>query len=137
MVSIFRLYLLRAAYLLVFLFLSTSIWPTVVRHASSKSLMHGVALCLLAAMAPLVLLGLRYPLKMLPILLFELIWKTLWLLTVGLPLWSSQRADAGVMETLEACVFGLILFPLVIPWRYVFEQYVKAPGDRWRRARGR
>jgi hypothetical protein len=23
------------------------------------------------------------------------------------------------------------LAPLVIPWGYVFKQYVKVPGDRW------
>jgi hypothetical protein len=24
-----------------------------------------------------------------------------------------------------------VIFPFTIPWRYVFETYVKAPGDRW------
>jgi hypothetical protein len=25
-----------------------------------------------------------------------------------------------------------VIFPLVIPWRYVFDQYVRGQGDRWR-----
>jgi len=25
-----------------------------------------------------------------------------------------------------------VIFPLVIPWGYVWRHYVKAPGDRWR-----
>jgi hypothetical protein len=31
-----------------------------------------------------------------------------------------------------ACLMGVVLFPLVIPWRYVLANRVKAPADRWR-----
>jgi hypothetical protein len=131
MVSTLRLYLLRATYLMVFVFLTTQIWPAIFFHTKPWSLMHGVACCLLAAMAPLMALGLRYPVKMVPILLFELTWKSIWLFAMGLPLWSAHRVDPDTFETIKACAMGVILFPLVIPWRYVFATYVKAPGDRW------
>jgi hypothetical protein len=137
MVSTFRLYLLRATYLMIFVFLTTSIWPAILHHTKPWSLMHGVACCLLAAMAPLVLLGLRYPLKMLPILFFELLWKSIWLVALGLPLWTSHQVDPDTYETMKACLFGVILFPIVIPWPYVFANFLKTPGDRWGRARNR
>jgi hypothetical protein len=47
--------------------------------------MEGVAACLLTAMALPALLGLRYPVRLLPILLFESLWKLIWLSVVALP----------------------------------------------------
>lgn len=132
MVSTFRLYFLRLGYLMVSVFLVTQIWPALIRHAGTSTHMTGVARCLLAAMAPLMLLGLRYPLKMLPILLFEFIWKLIWVVVIGLPLWSAHKLDADTFETLKACGMGVMLLPLMIPWGYVFANYVRPRGDRWK-----
>ena len=49
-------------------------------------------------MSVLALLGLRYPLRMLPILLFEVAWKLTWLGVVALPLWSEDKLDAATRE---------------------------------------
>src|SRR5580700_4203969 len=116
--STLQLYLLRGTYALILVFLVTSIWPGVIHH-DKLALMHGVARSLLAAMAPLMLMGLRYPLKMLPVLFFEL------------PLWTAHQVDPDTWETIKACALVWVIFPFTIPWRYVFETYVKAPGDRW------
>ena len=43
-------------------------------------------LCILIAMSVLALLGLRYPQRMLPVLLFEVAWKMIWLAAVVVPL---------------------------------------------------
>ena len=83
--STLQLYLLRGTYALILAFLVTSIWPGVIHH-DKLALMHGVARSLLAAMAPLMLMGLRYPLKMLPVLFFELAWNCL--------LYTSQHVHA-------------------------------------------
>lgn len=77
-------------------------------------------------------LGLRYPLQMLPLLLFELVWKSIWLIAVAYPLWSAQQIDADTMETVKACLMGIVLFPIAMPWPYVRAKYVKMPGDRWK-----
>jgi peptidoglycan/LPS O-acetylase OafA/YrhL len=37
----------------------------------------------------------------------------------------------GGTGTLIACIVGVVLVPLAMPWGYVFEHFVKAPGDRW------
>ncbi len=134
-VSTFRLYLLRATYLLIFVGLGSEIWPGIIQHAKAWDLMHGVASSLLAAMSLLVVLGIRYPLQMLPLLLFELLWKSIWLIAIALPLWSANQLDANTMETVKACVMGIVLFPIVIPWPYVLANYVRKPGDRWRGVR--
>ena len=131
-VSLFRLYVLRAGYLLIAVGLATTIWPIVINHSPQWPLMNGVACSLLAAVSVLAAVGIRYPLQMLPILLFELVWKTIWLIAVALPLWSANQIDARTWGTVQDCLFGAILIPL-IPWRYVISHYVMKPGDPWTR----
>ena len=36
------------------------------------------------------------------------------------------------METVRDCALVVVLIP-VIPWRFVLANYVRKPGDRWRR----
>ena len=93
--------------------------------------MRGVVRSLLGAVSLLAVLGIRYPLKMLPLLFFELVWKSTWVVAFGLPLWSAHQLDPDARETMKACFMGIVLFPLVLPWRYVLAAYVRVPGDRW------
>jgi hypothetical protein len=130
-VPVFRLYALRAGYLLLVVGLGSQIWPAMIHHAKPWDLMQGVANSMLAAMSALAVLGLRYPLRMLPLLFFELLWKTIWLIAIALPLWSAGQMDADTVATVQACLVAIV-FPIVIPWRYVLENYLRKPGDRWR-----
>jgi hypothetical protein len=131
-VSLFRLYLMRAYYLLIVVGLIFTQWTAIINHDSSMKLMRGVGACLLGTVAVLSALGIRYPLKMIPVLLFELIWKSIWLLAFALPLYTSGQMDADTSESVFACMMGVILTPLVIPWKYVWSQYAVMPGDRWK-----
>ena len=132
-VSTFRLYLMRGLYLLITLGLGSMIWPLMFHH-KPWDVMHSVAMSLLAALSALMALGIRYPVKMLPLLLFELLWKTIWVVAIGLPLWRANQLDAEAMETFKACLFGVVICPLVIPWGYVLRNYVQKHGDRWGRS---
>jgi hypothetical protein len=132
-VSTFRLYVLRAMYLLIVVGLGITIWPGILQHPGDLALMRGVVRSLLGALALLAILGIRYPLRMLPLLLFEFVWKTIWVLAFGLPLWLAHPLDPDTQETMKACLMGVVLVPLVMPWRYAFAHYVKAAGDRWGR----
>lgn len=133
-VSTLRLYLMRAMYLLLAVGLGSMMWPRIIEHGRWEQ-MEGVAYALLAALSGLAILGVRYPLRLLPLLLFELFWKVLWLLGVALPLWRANQLDAANMETVGECVPGVVLCLLVIPWPYVWRHYVRARGERWRRSR--
>jgi hypothetical protein len=130
-ISPWRIGLLRFGYLLLAVGLGLTIWPGILHPEKPWPLMYGVVQCVLAAVSLLALLGLRYPLKMLPLLMFELIWKGMWLALVGIPAWQAGGMSAGTSETLLACGMGVI-FPIVIPWRYVWTNYVAAEGDRWK-----
>jgi hypothetical protein len=130
-VSLFRLYLLRALYLLVVVGLGIEVWPGVIHHEKPWELMEGVVQCMLAAFSALSVLGLRYPLQMLPLLLWELVWKSMWLIIVALPLWSAGQMDSSTWATASACLL-VVVFPFGIPWRFVFAHYVKKHGDQLR-----
>lgn len=130
-VSLFRLYLLRALYLLIVVGLGIVVWPGVVHRDTPWEPMEGVVACMLAAFSALAVLGLRYPLQMLPLLLWELAWKSIWLLAVALPLWLSGQMDQATWATTSACLMAVII-PFAIPWRHVFAHYVMKRGDRWR-----
>ncbi len=130
-VSTFRLYLLRAMYLLLVVGLAFTIWPQILHHPTLWSLWHGVGCSLLGAISILAIVGIRYPLKMLPLLFFELTWKIIWLTSVALPLWSADQMDAENLETAQNCLMAVIV-PLVIPWKYVWVHYIKMRGDRWK-----
>lgn len=104
------------------------------RHANGVELAEGTKECLLIAMSGLALLGLRYPARMLPVLLFEVAWKLLWLGVVALPLWSDHRLE-GATRTQAGTILWVVVIIAVVPWRHVFTQYVTTPGDPWRRSR--
>ena len=100
-------------------------------HAATLPAYEGVTLCLLTAMSLLAFLGLRYPVKMLPVLLFETTWKILWLALVALPNARSGTLDQTRTEIAVSCSLVVVIIA-VIPWRHVWPQFVREPGDRWR-----
>ncbi|MDB5694033.1 MAG: hypothetical protein JWO81_3096, partial [Alphaproteobacteria bacterium] len=77
-ISLFRLYALRIVYFLILLFLGTTIWPGIVHHQLPWTLMSGVAHCMLAAVGVMALIGIFRPLRMLPVLFYEIAWKATW-----------------------------------------------------------
>ena len=128
-VSFVRLYVLRATYLLLVVGLGATIVPEILGHTLMS---RGVIPSLLGALWALAFLGLRYPLQMLPLLMFEFAWKAIWLFSYGLPQRFAGQLPPTFAEDLPAITLGVFLMPLVIPWSYVWRHYVKRPGARWR-----
>ncbi len=129
-VPVWRLYALRAGYLLLVVGLGLTIWPSLVHHDHPWLLPQGVVHAMLGALSALAILGLRYPLRMLPLLLFEVAWKAIWLVVIALPLWTAHQLDPATTETAFECLMAVI-FLVLVPWRYVFSTYVMKRGDRW------
>jgi hypothetical protein len=111
--------------------LGTYYWPAVIHHTNEFVAAEGIRFALLAGLGATAVLGLRYPVQMLPLLLFELIWKAVYLVFFALPLWSAHQIDAAVAEDIKAVLMVVIFLPL-IPWRCVFSHYVLKRGDRWK-----
>jgi len=130
-VSWVRLYLLRALYLVIVVGLGIVIWPGVIHRERPFELMEGVETCMLAAFSGLCVLGLRHPLRMLPLLVWELLWKSIWLIDIVLPLWWAGRLDEATWSIAVTCL-PVAIFPFILPWRYMFDHCLRQRGDRWR-----
>jgi len=129
---LYRLYLLRALYLLIGLVQGSQTWAAIIRHTTQWTFWHGVGMSFLGALTLLSLLGVRYPVRMIPLLIFEFTWKLIWTLAVWLPLWLGHRVDPDTADNFFSIFLGVILVPLVLPWGYVWKKYVTAPADRWK-----
>ena len=130
---LWQLNVLRLGYLFVGGGLAVVKWPLLFTHGPWE-LKDGTVECMLVAMSILALLGLRYPLRMLPILLFEVAWKITWLAAIALPLWSDNKLT-GATRDQAGTVLLVVIVIAVIPWRYVFTRFVGATGDPWRSRR--
>jgi hypothetical protein len=128
----YRVNLMRVGYAVMALGLAALKWPIFIRgEAAALPVYEGVVAALLTAMSLLAFLGLRYPVQLLPLLVFESAWKLIWLAAVAVPhlIAGDMSAEMGRMLSSIAVVVVILA---VTPWDYVWKRYVRAPGDPWR-----
>ncbi|HET7037627.1 MAG TPA: hypothetical protein VFI42_18220 [Thermomicrobiaceae bacterium] len=133
-----NIYLLRLLFVLMAVFLGKDAWTQVLTHEGPWDPDQAVAWCVWASFSVLAVLGIFRPLKMLPLVLLEIVYKVLWLIVVAYPLWSTnQLADSPRAEHLTY-VFLLVALPIVaMPWKYAFDHYIRGrnePGLKQRNA---
>lgn len=126
-----RLNIMRFGYAFMGVGLAILKWPMFFQDISLLPVMDGVVTSLLTAMSLLVFLGLRYPVAMLPILLFEVIWKLIWIAAVAVPQLVSGEMSTRTAEVLFSCYFVIVIIA-VIPWGYVWKRFARTAGDPWR-----
>lgn len=118
---------LRLFYALMLVLVAPQAWHTLLTHDGAWDPTRAVAWCVWAAYPTLSLLGVFKPLKMLPLMLFMLFYKALWLAVVAAPLWKAGQL-AGTPAGEMAQVFEWVWVPaLVVPWGYVARNYVPWP----------
>src|ERR1700733_6525877 len=130
-VALWRLYTLRVFYLILAVGIGLTFWPRVLQHTSEFAASRGIQVSLLAGIGLIAVLGLRYPVKMIPLLLFELTWKIIYLTAFALPLWRANQITDAVAADIFSVSVVVIFLPL-IPWGYVFREFLMQRGDRWR-----
>jgi hypothetical protein len=128
-VSLARLYVIRVGALAGVISLGSNNLPALI---SPDPVGRGMITAILGGLCVMAAIGILHPLKMVPILLFEFVWKTIWLVDFGAQQWLSGQRPPTFDEDFLAIGVGVILMPLVIPWTYVWRQYVTARSERWR-----
>ena len=129
---LWRLNVMRIGYLLMAVGLLFLKWPIFIRgEAASLPVYEGVVAALLATMGALAFLGLRYPVRLLPLLILETGWKLLWLGAVAIPHLIAGDITAEMGTVLFSVAFVVVILA-VTPWDYVWKRYITAPASPWR-----
>ena len=131
-VGLVRLYVLRASYAVIAFAQGLKTWPAIFHPTHAWDFWHGVGLSFFGALTALSLLGIRYPVRMLPLLLFEFAWKLIWALAVWLPALLNHSLTGDVAGNAVGILLGPVVLLFLLPWGHLWKQYVIAPGDRWR-----
>jgi len=122
-----NIYLLRVLYTLIFVFVGKSSWTYIGANYGAFDAMEGVVWSVWASFSVLSLVGIFYPLKMLPIILLEILYKVIWLFVVAYPLWSVGQLEGSDAEGLFLPFVWVILPIVAVPWKYVFRMYIYTP----------
>tara|TARA_R110002020_G_scaffold218230_2_gene426035 strand:- start:503 stop:862 length:360 start_codon:yes stop_codon:yes gene_type:complete len=105
--------------------LGIDVWTVIFTRQEAWEPMAAVGYSLWATFAVLSIIGLIHPVKMLPIILLNITYKIIWLSIVAYPLWSLNQLGGSEAEGLVRSNFiGFIIDLAVIPWIYVFKNYI-------------
>ena len=119
-----NIYLLRILFILMAVFVGSISWNSVITYAGDWDPVRAVAFCVWASYSLLAVLGIFYPLRLLMIVIFEIIYKIIWLIIVAFPLWSAGKLEGSSAEEMTYS-FVWVLLPIVaMPWRYFFRTYI-------------
>lgn len=128
---------LRLFYGLMFAFVATQAWTTLLTHQGPWDPTRAVAWCVWAAYPTMSFLGVFKPLKMLPLMLFMLFYKGLWLAFVAYPLWSAGQLAGSPADEMAHVFIGIWIPALFVPWGYVARTYLPLPSFARRPAAAR
>ena len=119
-----NIYLLRLLFFLVVVFVGSDSWSAILKHEGPWDHVKAAAMCMWAAYAVLSIFGLINPLRWLPIVMFEIFYKIIWLLIVAYPLWSTNQLAGSPAEGMAHAFAWVILPILAMPWSYAFRTYL-------------
>jgi hypothetical protein len=119
-----NIYLLRLLFLLVFVFVGYDAWSYILRHEGPWDPVRAAAYCMWGAYALLSALGILYPLRFLPLVMFEIVYKIAWLLIVAYPLWKVDALAGSPAEGMTTAFLWVILPIIAMPWTYFGRTYV-------------
>ena len=121
-----RLHIMSVLFFLNFISLAFDNWSAILFPKEQMGILSGVAISFWAGFSLLNLIGVRFPLKMLPLLLLQFLYKSAWILGTYIPAKSSGTVDSSIQEFFWICVAGIVLNLLVIPWGFVYREYFKS-----------
>ncbi|WP_461491753.1 hypothetical protein [Pontibacter sp. HJ8] len=119
-----NIYLLRLLFTLMFLFVSYESWTYILTHTGPWNNAQAAAWCMWGAYSIISFIGIIRPLKMLPIVLFEIIYKITWLAVVAYPLWSNNELIGSPAEGMTRAFLWVVLPIVAMPWRYFFRTHL-------------
>jgi hypothetical protein len=105
-------------------FLGKESWTKIFTFKGTWDPMAAMAWSMWASYSVLSIIGIINPLKMLPIVMLEILYKLIWLILVAYPLWSSNQLIGSAAEHMTYSFLWVVLPIVAMPWRYVFRRYI-------------
>lgn len=130
-VALWRINAMRFLFLLMAVIMGSVVWQQLLFESTGWPVARGLSKSMLAALALMSLLGIRYPLQMLPLMLYEIAWKTVWLTAIALRAWLAGHWTADIQSLFEDCI-GIVIAYFIVPWRYVWARYFRQPMEPMR-----
>ena len=127
-IATWRINAVRFAFLLMAFVMGSIVWRQVLFESADWEWQCGLAKSMLAALALLSLLGVRYPVQMLPLMLYEISWKTVWIVLIAGRAWLNGKWTSEIEALFNDCI-GIVIVYLVMPWRYVWARYIVQPME--------
>jgi len=119
-----NIYVLRLFYFLILVFVGSDSWTAIINHEGPWDHVKAVAFCAWATYSTMSVLGLIHPLRMLPIMMFTIGYKTLWLIVVAYPLWRDNALAGSPAEAMTRVFLWTPVLFIAVPWGYVIRNYV-------------
>ena len=119
-----NIYLLRVLFALMFVFLGIDSWTYIVTFTGVWDPQEAAAWSMWAAYSVLALIGIINPIKMLPLVILEIIYKAIWLVIVAYPLWSSGQLAGSPAEQTTYNFLWVALPIIATPWKYAIDTYI-------------
>lgn len=133
-VAMWRINAMRVLFLLMAVIMGYTVWSQLLFRSADWRWEMGLAKSMLAALALLSLLGVRYPLQMLPLMLYEMTWKSVWLIFIALRAYLNGKWTTDIQDLFFDCV-GIVVAFFFVPWGYVWARYFAQRMEPLRRAR--
>jgi hypothetical protein len=132
-VALWRINAMRFVFLLMAVIMGGMfVWPQLLFESADWDVMRGLAKSMLGALALMSLLGVRYPLQMLPLMIYEIAWKTIWIVLIAGRAWMAGKWTPDIEALFYDCI-GIIIAYFILPWRYVWARYIVQPMEPLRR----
>ena len=119
-----QIYLMRLGYLFVIALVGNIAWSAIFTHEGDWDPLEAVAISMWAGSSVLSVFGLIKPLRWIPLVLFEIAYKSIWLVVVAYPMWSAGTLAGSRAEDIALSFVPVIAPILVMPWGYVLRTYV-------------
>lgn len=127
-IATWRINAMRFLFLLMAFVMGSFVWKQLLFESADWDVMRGLAKSMLAALALLSLWGVRYPVQMLPLMLYEIAWKTVWLTLIAGRAWMNDKWTPQIDALFYDCI-GIVIAYVLVPWRYVWAKYVRRPME--------
>ncbi len=111
-------------FLLMAVVLGKDVWTYILSHQGIWNPTEAMAWVVWASFSMLAILGIVNPLRMLPVVMLEIIYKLLWLGIVAYPSWKSNQPMDATTEQMTNGFLWVVLPIVAMPWRYFFRTYV-------------